>query len=135
MNRKLTALILGVEFSVVGATCVVAHHSFAAEYDASRPVTVKGVVTRVEWTNPHAHCSVAAKDDEGHVTTWTFELASPRVLATYGWKATSLRVGDEVTIDGAIAKDGSPRANARAVTLVDGRRLSAASSGGDLSSK
>jgi tRNA(Ile2) C34 agmatinyltransferase TiaS len=134
MNPRFAAVIAGIGLLVV-ATPVVAHHSFAAEYDARKQVIVKGLVTRIEWTNPHAHVLIDVKDDNGNVTTLNFELASPLVLLQCGWKAMSLNVGDEVTVEGAMANDGSNRANARAVTLADGRRLSAGSSGGDLQSQ
>ena len=110
---------------------VSAHHSFAAEYDANKPVTLKGTVSKVEWTNPHARFYVDVKDDKGAVTTWNLELASPNVLRRNGWTRTSLNVGDEVTVEGARAKDGSTMANARVVKLADGRRVFAGSSGGD----
>jgi len=130
MNSKIAAAIAGIGLLVV-ATPVVAHHSFAAEYDAARPIVLKGRVTRIEWTNPHAHCYLDAQDETGNVTNWKLELASPNVLAQNGWKGNSLKVGDEVTVEGAMSKDGSKRANARIVTLADGRRVSAGSSGGD----
>ena len=132
MNPKFAAAIAGIGL-VVMATPVVAHHSFSAEYDAGRPVVLRGVVTKVEWTNPHTHCYIDVKDTNG-VTNWNVEMASPRVLAQNGWKLNSLKVGDEVTIEAAMSKDGSKRANARIVTLADGRRVSAGSSGGDVPS-
>jgi len=107
------------------------HHSFAAEYDANKPVTLKGTVTKVEWTNPHARFYVDVKDERGEVTNWNLELASPNVLVRNGWTRKSLSVGDEVTVQGSAAKDGSKMANARAVTLADGKRVFAGSSGGD----
>jgi hypothetical protein len=110
---------------------VMAHHSFAAEYDANKPVTLKGTVTKVEWTNPHARFYVDVKDERGEVTNWNLELASPNVLVRNGWTRKSLSVGDEVTVQGSAAKDGSKMANARAVTLADGKRVFAGSSGGD----
>ena len=134
MNPKLASAIAGIGLVVV-ATPVVAHHSFAAEYDANKQVTVKGSVTRIEWTNPHTHVYIDVKDDKGNVTNLKFELASPLVLLQCGWTARLLNVGDEVTVEGAMAKDGANRANARVVTLADGRRVSAGSSGGDLPSK
>ncbi|PYQ72370.1 MAG: hypothetical protein DMG04_17530 [Acidobacteria bacterium] len=134
MNPKLASAIAGIGLVVV-ATPVVAHHSFAAEYDANKQVTVKGSVTRIEWTNPHTHVYIDVKDDKGNMTNLKFELASPLVLLQCGWTARLLNVGDEVTVEGAMAKDGANRANARVVTLADGRRVSAGSSGGDLPSK
>ena len=108
-----------------------AHHSFAAEYDANKPVTLKGTVSKVEWTNPHARFYIDVKDDKGEVTNWNLELASPNVLVRNGWSRKSLNVGDEVTVEGSLAKDGSKMANARVVTMANGRRVFAGSSGGD----
>ncbi len=116
---------------VMSVASVAAHHSFAAQYDADKPVTLKGTVTKVEWTNPHARFYVDVKDDKGVVTTWNLELASPNVLIRNGWTRKSLTIGDEITVEGALAKDGSKMANARVVKLADGRRVFAGSSGGD----
>jgi Family of unknown function (DUF6152) len=107
---------------------VLAHHSFAAEYDAAKPVTLKGTVTKVEWMNPHARFYIDVKDDAGAVTNWEFELGSPNGLMRAGWTRNSLKQGDEVTVSGSLAKDGSHLANARSVVLADGRRVFAASS-------
>jgi hypothetical protein len=110
---------------------VIAHHSFAAQYDASKPVTLKGIVSKVEWTNPHARFYVDVRDESGVVTNWNLELASPNVLVRNGWSRKSLTVGDEIVVEGSLAKDGSKMANARVVRLADGRRVFAGSSGGD----
>jgi hypothetical protein len=110
---------------------LVAHHSFAAQYDANKPVTLKGTVSKVEWTNPHARFYVDVRDEKGTVTNWNLELASPNVLVRNGWSRKSLNVGDEVVVEGSLAKDGSKMANARVVLLADGRRVFAGSSGGD----
>ena len=131
MKAKLAVVIAGIGLMVAAAP-VTAHHSFAAEYNANKPVTLTGIVTRIEWTNPHAHFYIDVKDDKGKATSWNFELASPKVLTQSGWTGGSLHIGDEVTVEGAMAKDGSTMANARVVTLADGRRVSAGSSGGDV---
>src|SRR5579872_1034343 len=92
---------------IMAAMPVLAHHSFAAEYDNKKPVELKGVISKVEWTNPHARFYVDVKDASGKVTTWNLELASPNVLIRNGWRRTSLKVGDQVTVSGSQAKDGA----------------------------
>ena len=108
------------------------HHSFAEAFDSHKPVTIKGVVTKIEWTNPHAHFYIDVTDDKHVTTNWKFELASPQVLLQQGWRARSLNVGDEVTVEGWMARTSETTVNARIVTLADGRRVSAGSSGGDV---
>jgi hypothetical protein len=100
-----------------------AHHAFAAEYDQNKLVRVSGAVTGFEWTNPHAWLYVEAKDESGKVTTWNFEMGSPGGLLHRGWTKTALKKGDQVTVDGYGAKGGGNIANARTVTLPDGRKL------------
>ena len=124
-------VLAGVCILALTASTVVAHHSFAAEYDANKPVTLKGTVSKIEWTNPHARFYVDVRDEKGTVTSWNLELASPNVLVRNGWTRKSLNVGDEVVVEGSLAKDGSKMANARVVRLADGRRVFAGSSGGD----
>src|SRR5882757_2915700 len=99
------------------------HHAFAAEYDEHKPVTVSGTVTRFEWTNPHAWVYVDGKDESNKVTSWSFEMGSPNGLLHRGWRRMELKKGDQVRVEGYRAKDGSNLANARTVTLPDGRKL------------
>lgn len=105
-----------------------AHHSFAAEYDRSRPVTLTGTVTKVEWMNPHARFYIDVKDADTAPVNWEFELGSPNVLIMQGWNRNSLKPGDQVTVTGFLAKDGAKLANASRVTLADGRKVFAGSS-------
>jgi len=122
MNTK-PALLLAAVGLLAAAPPILAHHSFAAEYDADKPVELKGVVTQIDWTNPHARFYIDVKDDTGQMANWNLELASPNVLVRSGWTRTSLKIGDRVTVNGAQAKDGSKMANARSVVLADGRKV------------
>ena len=125
MRVRVVVASLGLLIPLVP---VLAHHSFQAEYDATKPVTLSGVLTKVEWTNPHARFYVDVKDQNGNVTNWNLELASPNALRRLGWTRETLKVGEVVTVQGSLAKDGSKMANTRAITLADGRKLLAGSS-------
>lgn len=106
-----------------------AHHSFSAEYDAKKPVTLKGVITKVEWMNPHVYFYIDVEDENGKVTNWALEMGPPNGLQRAGWTRNTMNIGDEVIVDGVLAKDGSHQANARSVTLAaTGKKLGAASS-------
>jgi len=110
----------------------IAHHAFSAEFDANKPVTLTGTVTKVEWTNPHAWFYMDVADATGKVTNWAFELGGPNTLIREGWTRNSMKPGDIVTAEGSRAKDGSSIANAQVVTLKNtGQRLFAASSRGE----
>jgi hypothetical protein len=112
------------------ATSALAHHSFASEYDSKQPITLKGVVTKVEWQNPHAYFYVNVKDDTtGALTNWALEMGAPSGLQRQGWTRNTLQVGDQVTVEGSRARNGSNLANARTV-FKDGKKLGAASSEG-----
>ena len=128
MKATTVGVLIGGVGLLLAAMPALAHHSFAAEYDAAKPVTLKGTVTKVEWMNPHARFYIDVKDDAGAVTNWEFELGSPNGLMRAGWTRNSLKQGDQVSVSGSLAKDGSHLANARSVTLADGRKVFAASS-------
>jgi len=100
-----------------------AHHAFTAEYDENKRVTVSGTVTKFEWTNPHAWLYVDGKDESPKAANWGFEMGSPNGLLHRGWRRTELKRGDQVTVEGYRAKDGSNVANARTIALPDGRKL------------
>jgi hypothetical protein len=106
-----------------------AHHSFAAEYDGNKPITLKGTVTKMEWINPHAWIHLDVRNPDGTVTKWMIEGAAPNALIRRGWNKNSLPEGTEIAVEGYLAKDGSKMANGREMTLPDGRRLFAGSSG------
>ena len=109
-----------------------AHHSFAAEYDNSKPLKLTGAVTKIDWANPHVYFFIDVKDAEtGKVANWAFEMGAPAVLTRSGWKRSSLKIGDIITIDGTRAKDGGTHGNARSVTMTaTGEKLGAGSSEG-----
>jgi len=119
-----------VGFGVLLAVApAIAHHSFAAEYDSKKPVTLKGIVTKVDWMNPHVYFYLDVKDDQGNVTNWALEMGPPTLLAKAGWNRNTMKVGDEVIVQGILAKDGAKQANARSVTMAaTGQKLGAASS-------
>jgi hypothetical protein len=123
--RPLVVLVtFGLIFFDVPA---VAHHSFAAEFDGKRCIVFEGVVTEVEWTNPHAFFFLNVKQSNGHVVNWAFETAGPNMLFHLGWKRDSIKVGDHIRVQAYPAWDGARIASARSVVLADGRKIQAGS--------
>jgi len=122
------AAFLGLTLAAIP---VAAHHSFAAQFDRNKPATLTGPVTKIEWINPHARFFMDAKDANGKLVNFEIELTSTAGLLRRGWTRNSLKIGETVTVNGSLAKDGSNVANATTVTLSDGKRVFAGSSGGD----
>ena len=131
MQAKFLAVLAAIAALVLAATPVLAHHSFAAEFDSGKPITLTGVVTKVEWMNPHTHFYIDVKDENGKVTNWDLETGSPNGLSRLGWTRHSLKEGDVVTLTAFRARDGSTLASARAVTLADGRKIFAGAASND----
>jgi hypothetical protein len=130
MKRAACLSILALAI-FAAALPALGHHSFAAEFDADKPVEVTGAVTKVEWANPHARFYVDVKDDQGNIVNWNIELGPPLILQRLGWRHDSLKIGDQVTVEGYSARDGSKMANAKKVTLADGRSVFAGSQAPD----
>jgi hypothetical protein len=130
--RAAQILVLTAVVLVLAASSAPAHHSFAAEFDANKPFKMTGKVTEVRWMNPHTFFYIDVKDDKtGKVVNWGMEMGSPNILMRNGWRRDTMKVGDEVTVEGSLAKDGTPTGNARSVVLTSGgKRLFAGSSQG-----
>jgi hypothetical protein len=134
MKKLIAAALLTAGLLVVGIGTATAHHSFAAEFDREKPVQLEGIVTKVEWTNPHVWIYLNVKGEDGKVTNWGAEMGPPHGLQRRGWRRNTLKIGEQIKVDGWMAKNGSTRVNARSITLAatggqPGQTLDAASSG------
>jgi hypothetical protein len=134
MRRRLSMTAFGwlsglLAIGLVAAVSVEAHHAFASEFDARKPITLRGKITKMEWINPHAWMHLEVKKPDGTVESWMIEAGPPGALVRRGWKKDSVIPGTEVLVEGYQAIDGSRRANGRDVTFPDGTRLFAGSSG------
>jgi len=130
MRTRLIFAVASVAGLLIGAAPVMAHHSFAAEYDANQPIKLTGTVTKIEWTNPHCYFYIDVKNEEsGKIENWALELGNPNALLRAGWTPNVVKIGESVTVEGTRAKDGTFLGNARSMVLISsGRRLFAGSS-------
>ena len=129
--RKTFSLVVAAGLLVFGAAPAWAHHAFAAEFDADKPVKFKGTVTKMEWINPHAWIHIDVKGADGKVTPWMIEAAAPNALLRRGWTKNSLLAGTEILVEGHQAIDGTNRANGSVITFTDGKKLFVGSSAGE----
>jgi hypothetical protein len=128
--RSIVAVVVAGAWLLAAGASVAAHHSFAAEFDANKPLKLSGTVTKVEWQNPHTYFYIDVTDEKtGKVTNWGMEMGSPNGLMRQGWTRNTLKIGDVVSVEGSASRDGKPIGNARVVILAStGQRLFAASS-------
>ena len=130
MRSKLFSVVAGAALLMTTAAVpVIAHHSFAAEFDAKRPVKLRGTVTKMEWINPHSWIHIDVKTADGKTEKWMVEGGAPNALLRRGWNKNSLLPGTEILVEGFQAKDGANRANGRDITFPDGKKLFVGSSG------
>ena len=130
MQRIVASLIL-ISGLLLAALPASAHHAFATEFDATKPITLRGVVTKVEWTNPHVWFYLNVKNDKGELENWGFEMGGPNGLQKEGWSRNTIKIGEELIVEGWMARNGSKSANSKNVTIAStGQKLGAASSQG-----
>ena len=131
MQRTMGCLIL-ISALLLSAMPAAAHHAFATEFDAKKPVTMKGIVTKIDWANPHVWFYLNVKTESGVIENWGFEMGGPNSLRTSGWTKDTMKIGDELIVEGSLAKNGSRNVNAKNVTMAaTGKKLGAASSQGN----
>jgi len=123
MHRKLTTIVVCATGLLLITAAAHAHHAFSSEFDAARPIELRGVVTKMEWINPHSWITIDVTTEDGSVETWEIEAGAPNAMFRRGFTRNSLPVGTEIVVRGYQARDGGPRANGRDVTLPDGQRL------------
>jgi hypothetical protein len=122
MAVRSVGLVLLIMFMGMAARSLDAHHSFAAQYDRTKPHTIAGTVTKIEWTNPHIYLYIAVKDDTGKETVWAVEGMAPNALYRQGWRPDTVKVDDMITVEGWLARDGSPLLNMGSATM-GGRKI------------
>jgi hypothetical protein len=122
MKRGIAALLTAIALLASGLS-IAAHHSFAAQYDRTKPITLKGDITRIEWANPHIYFYISVGNERGATTNWAIEGGAPSTLYRAGWRKDSAKVGEVVVVDGFLARDGSNLVNMQTAVLADGRKL------------
>jgi hypothetical protein len=131
MQRTVASLIL-ISGLLLSAMPAGAHHAFATEFDANKQVTMKGIVTKIDWANPHVWFYLNVKKDDGTIENWGFEMGGPNSLRNSGWTKETMKIGDELVVEGFLAKNGTRNVNAKNVTMAaTGKKLGAASSQGN----
>jgi hypothetical protein len=131
MRQRLTGYLVVASLVLLGGAAVAAHHAFDTEFDANKPITLRGTVTKVEWTNPHVWFYLNVKNEKtGETENWGFEMGGVRQLQQQGWNRNTIQLGSELIVDGFLARNGSRNVNSKNVTLANGQKLGAASSQG-----
>jgi len=131
--QRIVLSLIAIAGLLLSGVPAMAHHAFATEFDALKPVTLKGIVTKIDWANPHVWFYINVKTETGVIENWGFEMGGPNSLRNSGWTRETMKIGDEVIVDGSLAKNGSHNVNAKSVTMAStGKKLGAASSQGNI---
>jgi hypothetical protein len=131
--QRIGLSLIAIAGLLLSGVPAMAHHAFATEFDALKPVTMKGIVTKIDWANPHVWFYINVKTETGVIENWGFEMGGPNSLRNSGWTRETMKIGDEVIVEGSLAKNGSHNVNAKNVTMAStGKKLGAASSQGNI---
>jgi hypothetical protein len=131
--QRIVLSLIAIAGLLLSGVPAMAHHAFATEFDALKPTTMKGIVTKIDWANPHVWFYINVKTESGVIENWGFEMGGPNSLRNSGWTRDTMKIGDEVIVDGSLAKNGSHNVNAKNVTMAStGKKLGAASSQGNI---